>query len=145
MGWTEGKTTGILFCPLLKIELVNTALWTLLPEEQDAHLWRTFYRGAGGSKGVGRAQEWAPKLHRAQVQMTTNCSSRKNSNLMWQTCFFQSTGLQGLSGIQMSPYTSLSCHANRLTLPCGLQGWSEGGEKLPGGLLLPLLTHVMRD
>lgn len=72
------KTTGTLFCPLLKTELVHLALRTLVPAGEDAQSQRTCYRGAGGSEGVCDPSERGPELHRTQVQMTINSSLCKN-------------------------------------------------------------------
>lgn len=81
------KTTGTLFRPLLKTELVHLALRTLIPAE-DAQSQRTCYGGAKGSEGVHGPCERGPERHRTQVQMTTNSSLCKNWNPTWQTRFF---------------------------------------------------------
>lgn len=105
---TDNKTTGTLFCPELKTELVHTAFWTLAPVEQDAHLWRTCYRGAGGNKRANGPWGWGPELPRTQAWMTTNCSS------CIQIPCASHTDLQGPGGIWMPPHMSLSLHANML-------------------------------
>lgn len=46
-----------LFCPLLKTELVHTVLWTHVPVEQDAQLWRNCYRSAGAAKGQAAPED----------------------------------------------------------------------------------------
>lgn len=134
---TEYKTTGTLFRPLLKTALVHIALWTLVSVEQDARLWRTCYGGAGGSEGASGCWEQGLELHKDPSANDYRFLFMRKLKSHIADALFQSTGLQGPGSIWMPPHISLSRHANMLTVPRGLRGWSKCGEELWGGLQPP--------